>query len=172
MSSAARSRQPNQGRGRRRTPSRVSFIVNERAADSASSRVSAIAKTVCPQLAASTYQPSACWPSSRTFQPKHSLQSHLRRNTPFEPMVDDEKWIAAAVKPVNGLRQYLTNVLCELKKSMSRLSFAPPECLVAESLRQEPVGNRCSSGLHQLLFGTPASEPGQPVPRLRIVQGR
>jgi hypothetical protein len=42
-------------------------------------------------------------------------------------MVDDQTWIAAGVKLVAqvGLRQYLTNVLYELKKSMSKLSFDP-----------------------------------------------
>jgi hypothetical protein len=42
-------------------------------------------------------------------------------------MVDDQRCIAAGVKLVAqvGLRQYLTNVLYELKKSMSRFSFDP-----------------------------------------------
>ena len=46
---------------------------------------------------------------------------------PFEPMVDDQTWIAAGVKMVAkvGLRQNLTNVLYELKKSVSKLSFDP-----------------------------------------------
>ena len=46
---------------------------------------------------------------------------------PFGPMVDDQTWIAAGVKLVAqaGLRQYLTNVLYELKKSVSKLSFEP-----------------------------------------------
>jgi hypothetical protein len=37
---------------------------------------------------------------------------------PFEAVVDDEMWIAAGVKLVEqfGLRQYLVNVLYELKK--------------------------------------------------------
>ena len=39
---------------------------------------------------------------------------------PFPAMVDDKTWIAAGVKMVEsvGLRQYLVNVLYELKKSM------------------------------------------------------
>ncbi len=39
---------------------------------------------------------------------------------PFPKMIDDKAWIAAGVKMVNnvGLRQYLVNVLYELKKSM------------------------------------------------------
>ena len=46
---------------------------------------------------------------------------------PFEPMVDDQTWIAAGVKMAAqvGLRQYFTNVLYELKKSLSKLSFDP-----------------------------------------------
>lgn len=46
---------------------------------------------------------------------------------PFEPMVNDQTWIAAGVKLAAqvGLRQYLTNVLYELKKSVSKLSFDP-----------------------------------------------
>lgn len=40
---------------------------------------------------------------------------------PFDPIVDDETWIQAGVKMVEevGLRQYLVNVLYELKKSYS-----------------------------------------------------
>ena len=39
---------------------------------------------------------------------------------PFPAMIDDKTWIAASVKMVEdvGLRQYLVNVLYELKKSM------------------------------------------------------
>lgn len=46
---------------------------------------------------------------------------------PFEPIVDDQTWIAAGVRMVAqvGLRQYLANVLYELKRSMSELSFEP-----------------------------------------------
>ena len=43
---------------------------------------------------------------------------------PFDAVVDDETWIAAGIKMVEqvGLRQYLVNVLYELKKSMARVS--------------------------------------------------
>jgi len=44
---------------------------------------------------------------------------------PFDAVVDDEMWIAAGVKLVEqvGLRQYLVNVLYELKKSLASVSF-------------------------------------------------
>jgi hypothetical protein len=43
---------------------------------------------------------------------------------PFPPIVDDRMWIEAGVKMVKarGLRQYLINVLYELKKSVPNLA--------------------------------------------------
>ena len=45
---------------------------------------------------------------------------------PFSQMVDDQMWIAAGVKMAErvGLRQYLVNVLYELKKSIHSVSSA------------------------------------------------
>ena len=44
---------------------------------------------------------------------------------PFEAVIDDEMWIAVGVRLVQqiGLRQYLGNVLYELKKSLASVSF-------------------------------------------------
>lgn len=44
---------------------------------------------------------------------------------PFKAVVDDEMWIAAGVKLTEqvGLRQYLVNVLYELKKTLANVSF-------------------------------------------------
>ncbi len=65
--------QGDQGRGRRRISSRVSFIAIEQTADQASWRLSAKARMVWRQLVADTCQrPSACWPSLSGRQPRHS----------------------------------------------------------------------------------------------------